>query len=205
MSASPPYTPIIAPIVEGHGDSQAIRRLIERVAQAYCADAAVLVAKPQRVQRDRLLKPDELEHAVTLAARQLRDRSGGVLVLIDADDDCPRELAPALLGRARAAHRGVAVEIVLAEREFEAWGLAAAISLRGWRGLPSDLEPPPHPQSVRGAKEWLTERMPGAAVYSPTADQPSLAAAIDLEQARSASSFDKFCRAVCALAGGEGA
>lgn len=166
--------PVIAPIVEGHGDSLAIRRLIERVTSAYCADATVVVAKPLRMQR-----------AVTLAARQIRDRDGGVLVLIDADDDCPRELAPALLAHARAAHGGVAVEVVLAEREFEAWGLAAARSLRGWRGLPDDLEPPPNPQGVRGAKEWLTERMPGAAVYSPTADQPSLAAAINLDQARS--------------------
>lgn len=193
--------PVIAPIVEGHGDSQAIRRLIERVTFAYCADTAVVVAKPLRIQRDRLLKPDVLERAVTLAARQIRDRDGGVLVLIDADDDCPRDLAPTLLERARAAHGGVAVEVVLAEKEFEAWGLAAARSLRGWRGLPDDLEPPPNPQGIRGAKEWLTERMPGAAVYSPTADQPSLAAAINLDQARSASSFDKFCRAVCALVG----
>lgn len=197
--------PIIAPIVEGHGDSRAIRPLIGRVASAYCADTAVVVAKPLRIQRDRLLKPDALERAVTLAARQIRDRDGGVLILIDADDGCPRDLAPALLGRARAAHGGVAVEVVLAEKEFEAWGLAAARSLRGWRGLPDDLEPPPNPQGIRGAKEWLTERMPGAAVYSPTADQPSLAAAINLDQARSTSSFDKFCRAVCALVGGAAA
>lgn len=196
---------IIAPIVEGHGDSRAIRPLIERVASAYCADTAVVVVRPWRVQRSRLLKPDELERAVTTVARQIGDRDGGILVLIDADDDCPRELAPNLLARARAAHGGVAVEVVLAEREFEAWGLAAARSLRGWRGLPDDLEPPPNPQNIPGAKEWLTERMPGSAVYSPTADQPSLAATINLDQARSASSFDKFCRAVCALAGGAAA
>lgn len=197
--------PIVAPIVEGHGDSLAILPLIGRVASAYCADAAVVVAKPLRIQRDRLLKPDVLERAVTLAVRQIRDRDSGVLVLIDADDDCPRELAPTLLRRARTAHGAAAVEVVLAEQEFEAWGLAATRSLRGWRGLPDDLEPPPNPQNIRGAKEWLTERMPGSAVYSPTADQPSLAATIDLDQARSASSFDKFCRAVCALAGGAAA
>ena len=121
--------------------------------------------------------------------------------MIDADDDCPRELGPRLLERARSATGETAVEVVLAEREFEAWGLAAARSLRGWRGLPNNLEPPESPQSVRGAKEWLTERMAGAAAYSPTADQASLAATIDLNEARAASSFDKFCRAVCALAG----
>lgn len=106
---------------------------------------------------------------------------------------------PKLLERVRTARADIAVEVVLAEREFEGWGLAAAESLRGWRGLPDDLEPPRDPQAVRGAKEWLTGRMPG--VYSPTADQASLAATIDLRAAQeAASSFGKFCRAVCALA-----
>ena len=191
----------IVPIVEGHGDQRAIRPLIERVVNAHCSSEAVHVVRARRIQRDKLIKPEALENAVALACRQVGSGGGGVLILIDADDDCPRELGPRLLERARSATGETAVEVVLAEREFEAWGLAAARSLRGWRGLPNNLEPPESPQSVRGAKEWLTERMAGAAAYSPTADQASLAATIDLNEARAASSFDKFCRAVCALAG----
>lgn len=191
----------IAPIVEGHGDSLAIRPLIERVVAAFCPAATVNVTKPLRIQKSKLLKAGELERVLRLAAGQLPGADDGVLILIDSDDDCPRETGPTLLQRARSALPMRAVEVVLAEREFEAWGLAAARSLRGWRQLPDDLEPPPNPQAVRGAKEWLTRHMPGPAVYSPTADQPSLAATISLNEARAASSFDKFCRAVCALAG----
>lgn len=191
----------VAPVVEGHGDSLAIRPLIGRVLAECCPNAAVNVTRPLRIQKSKLLKAGELERVLRLAAGQLPGADDGVLILIDGDDDCPREAGPELLQRARDALPTRAVEVVLAEREFEAWGLAAARSLRGWRHLPDDLEPPPDPQSIRGAKEWLTERMPGAAVYSPTADQPSLAATISLDEARSASSFDKFCRAVCALAG----
>ena len=196
---------IIAPIVEGHGDSLAIRLLIDRVLAECCPGVTASVTRPLRMQKSKLLKDGELERVVRLAAGRLSGGGGGVLVLIDSDDDCPRETGPELLERARNAMPTHLVEVVLAEREFEAWGLAAARSLRGWRGLPNDLEPPPNPQGIRGAKEWLTRRMPGSAVYSPTADQPSLAASIDLAEARSASSFDKFCRAVCALAEGSAA
>ena len=195
---------IIAPIVEGHGDSPAIRLLIDRVLAEFRPGVTASVTKPLRMQKGKLLKDGELERAVRLAAGRLSG-GGGVLILIDSDDDCPRERGPELLERARNAMPTHLVEVVLAEREFEAWGLAAARSLRGWRGLPNDLEPPPNPQGIRGAKEWLTSQMPGSAVYSPTADQPSLAARINLAEARSASSFDKFCRAVCALAEGSAA
>lgn len=187
----------IVPIVEGHGDREAIRTLIHRVVAEFCPDAPVEVMRPVRVPKAKLLRDNDLERSVSLAAAALEGRAGGVLVLIDADDDRACEKGPELLQR--AARADLAVEVVLAEREFEGWGLAAAESLRGWRGLPDDLEPPRDPQAVQGAKEWLTERMPG--VYSPTADQASLAATIDLRAAQeAASSFGKFRRAVCALA-----
>ena len=188
----------IAPIVEGHGDRNAILPLIHRVVAEFCPETAVDVARPVLKQRAALMREAELGRAVEQAANALGGNAGGVLVLIDADDDPACELGPRLLQRVRAARTDLASEVVLAEREFEAWGLAAARSLRGWRGLPDDLEPPSDPQSVRAAKEWLTRRMTGA--YSPTADQASLADRMDLRAARTASSFDKFCRAVCSLA-----
>jgi hypothetical protein len=90
------------------------------------------------------------------------------------------------------------IALVLAKREFEAWFLAASASLRGIRGLPRDLEPPPDPEAIRGAKEWLNSRMvPNG--YSPTADQPALTAQFDLASARSAPSFDKCWREVARL------
>jgi len=46
----------------------------------------------------------ELERAVELAGRGLRS-PGVVLIVIDSDDDCPKELAPLLLDRATARRR----------------------------------------------------------------------------------------------------
>jgi hypothetical protein len=75
------------------------------------------------------------------------------------------------------------VFVILAQREFECWFLAAAESIRGKRGLPADLAPPQDPEAVREAKGWLRDRMQGR-VYSETIDQPALAAVFDLNQAR---------------------
>ena len=88
---------------------------------------------------------------------------------------------------------GLLVSVILPQREFEGWFLAAAQSIRGRRGLPVDLARPEDPEEIRGAKGWLRERMHGR-VYSETIDQPALAAIFDLNQARSARSFDKCYR-----------
>jgi len=82
-------------------------------------------------------------------------------------------------------------------REYEAWFLSAAASLRGKRGLPEDLASPPAAELIRDAKGWLSDRMPRG--YSPTTDQPALTAAFDLAEARHASSFDKLVRELAKL------
>ena len=78
--------------------------------------------------------------------------------------------------------------------------LAAARSLRGCRRLAEDLEPPPDPEAVRGAKEWLRRHQPQQFPYSERVDQPALTARIDLTQAREMSpSFDRCYRHVARL------
>jgi hypothetical protein len=91
----------------------------------------------------------------------------------------------------------VPTAVVIAKREFEAWFLAALDSLRGHRGLLSQLPSVPDAEAVRDAKGFLTRCMVGTRAYSPVVDQPAFAALFDLELARSGSgSFDKFCRDV---------
>jgi len=120
--------------------------------------------------------------------------AGGVFVLIDADDDCPAELGPRLLARARAARPDRKIAIVLAKREFEAWFLAAASSLAGRRGLPDEFESPLDPETVRDAKGKLGTRNPHRP-YRATSDQAAFAALFDMKVAREKSpSFDKFWR-----------
>ena len=155
----------------------------------HCAQSVKLILRRPLVNKPEEL---ELERVVELAALKARPR-GGVFVLLDSDDDCPAELAPRLVARAVSAGMGLPVSVILPQPEFEGWFLAAAESIRGKRGLPPDLAPPRNPEEIRGAKEWLRERMRGR-VYSETIDQPALAAIFDLNQARVAKSFDKCYR-----------
>lgn len=189
----------IACIVEGHGEVAALPILIRRIAAEVDPAMQVIVRPPIRIGRNKLLKAGELERAIELATRQSAGQ-GAVLVVLDSDDDCPAALGPMLLHRASTARTDVAVAVVLAHREFEAWFLAAAGSLGGALGLPHGLHYPGDPESIRGAKEWLGQHMGRS--YVPTQDQPALAACFDLLLARRTRSFAKFHRDVLCLLGG---
>lgn len=185
----------IACIVEGHGEVEAVPLLIRRIGRNALVYPEVL--RPMRIPSSKLRKEGELERAVEFSARKC-GADGGILILLDCDDDCPANLGPALLARAKRARNDRRIGVVLAKREYEAWFLAAAASLAGHRGLPVDLLPPPNPEDIRNAKGWLKNRMEGQC-YSETTDQPALTAIFDLDRARSADSFDKFKRTVLEL------
>lgn len=89
------------------------------------------------------------------------------------------------------------IAVVLAQREFEAWFVAASRSLAAAGKLPADTLAPPEPQSIADAKGWLTNAM--GRRYSATLDQPAFAAKFDLDAARSCPSFDKLAREVTAM------
>jgi hypothetical protein len=186
----------IACIVEGHGETQAVPILVRRIAHTLDLSFPLQINCTLRLPRYKLVRPGELERAVELAARKTGGR-GAILILIDSDDDCPARLGPQLLERARKARSDFPIGVILAKSEFKCWFLAAAESLRGHRGLPSDLSPPLDPESIRGAKEWLRDRMTGEAPYSPSLDQPALTACFDLELAAGRSdSFEKCIREI---------
>lgn len=189
---------ILGLIVEGFGEVEAAPVLVRRLATMVGPAIPLKVLHPHRLSRYKLVKTGEIERAVDFMARKVGP-GGSVLVIIDADDDCPAILGPQLLQRAKAARPDRRVSVVLAKREFEAWFLAGATSLRGARTLPDDLEPPQRPEGIGGAKEWLAARMTSG--YSETLDQPAFAAALDLVGARQSDSFDKLVREVSTLLG----
>lgn len=177
-------------IVEGHGEVEAfpivVRRLLE---QQGISDLEI--PRPFRLPKGKMRKPAELARAVELVARKTGP-DGALLVLVDADDDCPARLGPQILEQVQGVRSDRPASVVVAKREFEAWLLGAADSLRGQRGLPSDLAAPESPESVRDAKGWLGAKMPTG--YSETVDQPALASVFDLQAAERLPSFAKLKR-----------
>jgi hypothetical protein len=122
----------------------------------------------------------QLRKAIRLAIKQ---DCQAILLIVDGDaeGDCPRAQAPAILGWARAEAAGTACAVVMAYREYEAWFLASIESLRGKRGIREDATSHPNPEQPRGAKGQLEMRMAQGRSYHETADQPALSAAFDMQ------------------------
>lgn len=184
----------IVTIVEGDGEVAALPVLLRRLGEWQTPDRHVEILPPIRVRRDRFLnKEEELRRYILLAAAKCGE-GGWILVLFDADDDCPAELATRILASARAIAPHRRISVVLAKREYEAWFIAAAESLRGYRGFTLGLVATPEAECPRNAKGWMGEHM-DAGVYRETTDQPAFSARMDLQQAFERSrSFRKLCK-----------
>lgn len=191
--------PVLVPVVEGQSEERALGVLLRRLVAATTGGSTTEIARPFRVKRNKVVREGELERAVAQAARS-RFGATAVLIVLDADDDCAAELAPALARRGGTA-TALPVGVVLPTVEIETWILAAVESVRGVRGVGADAQPPTNIESVRDAKGALTARMTGQRGYVPTYDMPALFAAMDIDLAASRSpSMAKFVREVRRLA-----
>jgi Domain of unknown function (DUF4276) len=189
----------IATVVEGEGEVGALPKVLQRIA-AELGVWGLRTPKPHRVPRSNLIQTGGIERAVLQESIRVK-AAGGVLVLIDADKDCPARCGPELLARARTARPDLPIAVILAVPEFEAWYRAAADSLAGQAGFSETMTRPADPEGPpRDAKGWLSAHRPKSNPYSPIPDQEKLASLFDLAMARAhAPSFDKFYREVESL------
>src|SRR5262249_2770414 len=121
-----------------------------------------------------------------------------LLILLDAEDDCPKTLAPRLLEVATTALPGdVPVSCVLAKRMLENWIVAGASTLDGVNGLPNPL-PPRDQFEDRSGVAWLEAQLRSkrkTRKYKKTDDAEVFVRAMALQECRdNAPSFDKLCR-----------
>jgi hypothetical protein len=201
----------LVPIVEGQTEVGCIERLLQRIwTELLTAPDRLQVLAVSRGHRDALIDPEHQEFAdkieeafLTLSQRLHRDSSGRglVLLLLDAESDCPAELGPMLLAAARQVRSDAPVACVLAKRMLENWFKAAAASLAGVCGLPADLTAPANPEEGSG-DAWLTRQMQlkdRRRKYTKPGDAVQFARRMDLQQCRTnAPSFDKLCRELAA-------
>lgn len=183
---------------EGHADCDSLPTLLTRVARLLKQEPPIL-SEPIRFRRNRLLKQGELARLLDLARRKLR-LPGGILIVLDADEDCPATLGPQILGIASEACSDVPIAVVMAKRMFESWVLAGAEGLVE-HGEIAPTEVPSDPEEdVRNPKHWLSERISRAGGYGEVADLKRLTGCFSIEAARPRSrSLDKLCREVARL------
>src|SRR5205823_13598470 len=98
--------------------------------------------------RDALVNPkhpdftDKIEEAYAKLSRRLRHDSSGqglLLLLLDAETDCPAELAPRLLEAATRVRPDAPIACVMPKRMLENWIVAGASTLAGVNDLPAPL------------------------------------------------------------------
>lgn len=191
---------VVCPIVEGHGEYEAARPLLQRVWTEIVGGQHAEVLRPLRVSRGKLLIEDELRKAIELASSKLQqhpleDAGRLVLLLLDGEGDPCCVLGPRLLSVAqRHAHQGISYSCVVADVMYETWFVAAAESLTAFLDLSGDSAVPGDPERDGLGKTWIKKRI-RSAKYSETVDQPSMTVAMDLQLCRRRSaSFDKLCR-----------
>lgn len=193
---------IIQPIVEGHGEVDAIPVLLRR----FLAEAEVHhigVGKPIRRKRSELVQEASVRRSVRLAL--LQPDCGGILIVFDSDDDCPRDLAPQIEEWARTEAGAVPCGVVMAHREYEAWFLASLEALRGVRGIVPDASSHAAPETPRNAKSELRRHMVSGRGYSESVDQAAMTAEMDFAAAhRGCRSFRKMVKAFGDVVGNMG-
>jgi hypothetical protein len=177
---------VIVPIVEGRGEVDAVPILLRawlrfrryRNVEVH-PDGPVYAGGKGNIAAayDGILGRG-VEHYVRLA--WLR-RPDVILILLDADEDCPATLAADLLPRARTqVPPDCPIGVVVANREYEAWFLAAFASTKFRRALEE--------QGLRPRRHSLPRGMDVEAItdcksrietlvdfkYKPTKHQPTL-------------------------------
>lgn len=185
--------PFVAPIVEGHGEVEAIPALLRRIARLASFRGLLRVNPPIRVKQGSFVNDNAYFHRqVRLAAAKAAQEGGSVLILLDCEDDCPAKLGPDLLRRAKAVRGDVDMFVALAYREFETWFITAAHSLAGHFGLPRDLVAVSDFEAIRDAKGWRSERM--EVTYDPLTHKLAFVRIVDLDSAKASQSFGRLCR-----------
>jgi hypothetical protein len=184
----------IYPIVEGHGEVEAVPVLLRRLlAEAQCH--VIHVGRPIRRTQSQLRSKEGIQAGVKLAL--LQPECAAVVILFDGEDDCPRELGTQVQAWACDVAAGKPCDVVVAYREYETWFLAALESLRGQYGIPPDAVAPANPESRRDAKDALEDFMPANRAYSETGDQPAMSAVFDMGLAHQRNrSFRKLVKAI---------
>jgi hypothetical protein len=171
----------VGSIVEGHGEVEALPILLRRMHELQKEYVYLEVKRPNRFPRASLLNDDKVLKKALQRSQIDAGNDGWILLLIDADDDCPKTLAETLLNKINKLITHTKISVVIANREYEAWFLAAAASLQGKRGFTMSPTETIEAEKPRDCKGWMGDHLGRS--YDPITDQPAFTQVMDLHQA----------------------
>lgn len=179
----------IIAIVEGHGEQTAVPLLLRRWFEHRRFKNFETPELAVRVPASSLKSGYDAERKRGIEyyiERIAYERPSGILVLLDADDECIERkstgrqgLGPELQERAQRVAPHIPVRVVVADREYEAWFLAALPQVQRHLERTSRLERsskllpvPPRIESIRDCKKHLSQAL--GFRYEETTDQHDL-------------------------------
>jgi hypothetical protein len=175
----------LLPIVEGQGDMQAVPVLLRRILEHH-KHFDVTVLPPQKRGDLPKIKAN-FENYFKIAIKE----NAAIIWIIDFDCatcDCVAEEAEQLYQRANAIYPYKPFKVVFMVKEFETLFLAEPNATRSvLKEIPKATTFPEDPETIRGAKEWLSKAMPSGYAYKETVHQVKLSAAVDLNHLRESS------------------
>jgi len=178
---------IIVPIVEGDGEVDAIPNLLYKLLHRHgCYD--LHITRPKNSHGcNNLTTTGGIERFIQLAL--IEPRCEGIIVIIDADEECASTLANGLARRVDTLNPSKPVVVVAAKCEYEAWFLASLPTIAGKAiekrpGLKPEITfPDERIETMRGVKEWLSRHFRDGRIYKETLDQLPMTRLIDLDTA----------------------
>ncbi len=193
-------------LVEGYGEVQAVQNLLTRISR----DLECFYPWSTPLRWQNLHQWEATRGGVRRGADFIRGKAdvGGLLILRDEDDSCPRELAPSIAGLLQGMDLPFPVSYVLLHPEYEVLflpclermagefpdGRPGLMPGTGWDGVSWETR--------RGVKEWLSKNFPDGRGYKPTMDQLIMTRKIDLPTLRAADvpcfgSLERAVRLLC--------
>jgi hypothetical protein len=185
----------IVAIVEGPGEVEALPILLRRIfeqKQIY----QISIQKPINAHGlGNLTTPGGLERF--LAVAEGSSSCDAILVLVDADINCAKNLALELANRSRVHNPHIATAVVAAKYRYESWFIYSLESLCGKRGFQTNLPIIDDPETMPNPKKFLTNNKTQGRIYRETTDQAPMSNLIDLNLVMQRSR--SFCRLMHAV------
>lgn len=187
--------PKLVPIVEGDGEKTAVPLLLRKILYSEINRYDIQVSQAKNANgRGNLTKEGGLERFIKYAWKE--PDCGAIVVLLDAENECPEYIAKDFFFRIEAMGVLFPVVIVVAKRMYETWFIASISSIAGHSDLPLALTPPDDAEEVRNAKRWIEQHFPAGRAYKETQDQEELTNLLDVTLARSSRSFRRLLHAI---------
>lgn len=202
-------------LVEGHGEVVSVQNLLVRISQSQ--QCFYPWSSPIRWKNLHQWKSISGQGGILKGINFVRHKQdvGGLLILRDEDDLCPRHLAPDIAKQIRSLRLPFPVAYVLLHPEYEVLFLPCLKQMTGifpdnrpglLKGVTWDGE---SWESRRGIKEWLSKQFPPGRSYKPTMDQAIMTSKIDLDILRSSDvpcfgSLERAIQTLCDKVGSAG-